>query len=158
MPNDELDEQIEYALVIATDREDKSLRRAKNEDAKREALLDFWSKRDPDPRTPINEVREEYFSRLQFARERYSNAHTPGWETDRGRVYLKYGMPGHVNPHHYEREMAPYEIWEYDNIPGEGNAMFVFADVSGFSEFELIHSSVTGERHSMDWQQELRER
>ena len=51
--------------------------------------------------------------------------------------------------------MAPYEIWEYTNIPGEGRALFVFADVSGFSEFELIHSDVTGERQSANWRQEL---
>ena len=158
MTEDELDEQIDYARIIATDREDDALKSARNLDAKRDALLDFWTKRDPDPTTPINETREEYFSRIQYTRERYSNSHSEGWQTDRGRIYLKYGVPAHVNPHHYERNMAPYEIWEYDNIPGEGRSMFVFADVSGFSEFELIHSNVTGERKSMNWEQELRER
>ncbi|MFV1980507.1 MAG: GWxTD domain-containing protein [Rhodothermia bacterium] len=158
MPDDELDEQIGYAVIIATNLEEKALKSAKNEEGKRDALLDFWSKRDPDPRTPINEVREEYFSRIQYVRERYSNSHTDGWESDRGRVYLKYGAPANVNPRHYETGMPPYEIWEYDNIPGEGNSMFVFADISGFSEFELIHSSVPGERQSLDWKQELRDR
>lgn len=157
MSEEELDQQIQYARIIATNREDDRLKSAKNADAKREALVDFWAKRDPDPRTPINEVREEYFTRVQYARERYSNTHSEGWQTDRGRVYLKYGVPAHVNPHHYERGMAPYEIWEYDNIPGEGRAMFVFADVSGFSEFELIHSDVTGERQSVNWRAELRQ-
>jgi len=157
MSDDELDEQIKYAVIIATNREERALKGAKNEEGKRDVLMDFWGKRDPDPTTPINEVREEYFSRIQFARERYSNSHSDGWKSDRGRVYLKYGAPAHVNPHHYERSMAPYEIWEYDNIPGEGRSMFVFADISGFSEFELIHSSVPGERQSLDWRQELRQ-
>ncbi|HUF07755.1 MAG TPA: GWxTD domain-containing protein, partial [Rhodothermales bacterium] len=84
--------------------------------------------------------------------------HSEGWQTDRGRAYLKYGMPAHVSPHHYERGSVPYEIWEYDNIPGEGNAMFVFADVGGFHEFELIHSNVSGEPKSLDWRAEVQGR
>lgn len=158
MTEEEVNEQIKYAKVIATDNEGSQMDRAKGLEARKRALMEFWQKRDPDPSSPLNEFREEYFSRVQYARERYSSGHAEGWQTDRGRAYLKYGMPAHVSPHHYERGSVPYEIWEYDNIPGEGNAMFVFADVGGFNEFELIHSNVAGEPKSLDWRDEVRER
>ncbi len=157
MTEDEVDEQIDYAKVIATEGEKAKLDRARGIDNEKQALLEFWKKRDPNPATPLNEFREEYFSRIQYAKDRYSSGHAEGWQTDRGHTYLKYGMPAHVSPHHYERGTKPYEIWEYDNIPGEGKAMFVFADVGGFNEFELIHSNVAGEPKSVDWRAEVRD-
>jgi GWxTD domain-containing protein len=156
MSEQEADENIEYAKIIATDGERRELRRARNLDAKRRALRDFWTKRDPDPQTPLNEYRQEFFSRLQYTKERYSSRHREGWKTDRGQVLLKYGMPSHIDPHHHDRDAAAHEIWEYSNIPGEGRAIFVFADVAGFDEFELIHSSVSGERKSLNWESEIR--
>lgn len=158
MSEEEVEEQIKYAKVISTEGERSEMDRARGLENRKLALQNFWQKRDPNPSTPLNEFREEYFSRIQYARERYSSGHAEGWQTDRGRAYLKYGMPAHVSPHHYERGAVPYEIWEYDNIPGEGNAMFVFADVGGFNEFELIHSNVAGEPKSMDWRAEVQER
>jgi hypothetical protein len=47
-------------------------------------------------------------------------------------------------------------VWEYNNIPGEGQAVFVFADQGNFGLFELIHSTVTGERRLANWMEELR--
>ncbi|MGA7307158.1 MAG: GWxTD domain-containing protein [Rhodothermales bacterium] len=157
MTEEEVEEQIRYAKVIATDSERSEMDHAKGLDNEKRVLQHFWEKRDPNPATPLNEFREEYFSRIQYARDRYSSGHAEGWETDRGRTYLKYGMPEHVSPHHYERGSAPYEIWEYDNIPGEGKSMFVFADVGGFNEFELIHSDVAGEPKSLDWRAEVKD-
>ena len=61
LSEDELDEQITYAVIIATDNEEDRLKSSRNLDAKREALLEFWSKRDPDPNTPINEVSRRVF-------------------------------------------------------------------------------------------------
>jgi GWxTD domain-containing protein len=158
MSEEEADENIEYAKIIASDGERRDLRRARNLEGKRRALQDFWKKRDPDPASPINEFRQEFFGRLQYSKERYSSQYREGWKTDRGRVLLKYGMPSHIDPHHYDRDAAAHEIWEYTNIPGEGRAIFVFADVAGFDEFELIHSNVTGERKSMNWEAEIRNR
>jgi hypothetical protein len=63
-----------------------------------------------------------------------------------------------IEPHLYDRDMIPHEIWQYNNIPGEGRAVFVFADRNSFGRFELIHSSVPGERSLPDWQEELRRR
>ncbi len=156
MTEEELDTALEHARIIASSRELKQMKKLKDVDAKREFLITFWKKRDPDPRTPVNEYRQEFYSRLQYANERYSTRYQEGWRTDRGRVIVKYGPPSAIEPHLYDRDTIPYEIWQYNNIPGEGQAVFIFADKNGFGEFELIHSTVSGERKSVDWQAEVR--
>lgn len=117
--------------------------------------MDFWKLRDPNPRTPINEFQEDFNSRLQYASDRYTTNFEEGWNTDRGRTLIKYGTPSAIEPHLYDRDMRPHEIWEYNNIPGEGQAIFIFADVDGFGMFEMIHSTVSGERKLANWQREL---
>jgi GWxTD domain-containing protein len=119
--------------------------------------MEFWQKRDPDPSTPGNEFREEFYGRLQYANERYAVRSMEGWETDRGRTVIKFGSPSAIEPHLYDRGFKPYEVWQYNNIPGEGQAIFVFADRDGFGEFEMIHSTVAGERKLANWQEELRD-
>ena len=118
--------------------------------------MTFWNKRDPNPATPVNEFKDEFYQRVQYANDRYTTRGMEGWETDRGRILVKYGLPTNIEPHLFDRGVRPHEIWEYNNIPGEGQAQFIFADRNGFGEFELIHSTVAGERRLANWQEELR--
>ncbi len=155
MSEEEVERGLEHVRVIATEQEDRRVRSIEDLDEKRRFLMDFWQKRDPDPSTPVNEFREDFYGRLQYANERYTVRTMEGWETDRGQVIIKYGIPTNIEPHLYDRGFKPYEIWQYNNIPGEGQAIFVFADRDGFGEFEQIHSTVAGERRMANWQEEL---
>lgn len=156
MPEEEVDEAFQYIRIIATEQEERRIRRIEDLDEKRRFLMTFWEVRDPTPSTAENEVQEEFYSLLSYANERYSVRTVAGWETDRGRTLIKYGAPSDIEPHLYERDVKPYEIWTYNNIPGEGQGLFVFADLDGFGEFEMIHSTVAGERRLPNWQRELR--
>ena len=158
MTPEEVKEALEHVKMIASDNDRDKIKKLKEIDEQRLFLLNFWKKLDTDPTTPANEFKQEFYSRLQYAKERYSNRFTEGWKTDRGRILLKYGLPSSVEPHLYDRDAAPYELWEYNNIPGEGQALFVFADMSGFDDFELLHTNVSGERKNPDWQISVRER
>jgi GWxTD domain-containing protein len=153
-------EQVEQAGrhidIIASTTERRRLDGIEDLDERRRFLMEFWRKRDPVPSTSVNEYQEEFYQRLQYANDRYTSTFTEGWETDRGRTIIKYGPPSRVDPHLYDRGFAPYEVWEYNNIPGEGQAVFVFADQGNFGLFELIHSTVTGERRLANWMEELR--
>ncbi len=155
MSEEEVDVAIEHASLISNETERRRLRRIEDLDERRRALMEFWQKRDPQPATPINEFKEEFNRRVQYANDRYSSNMQEGWRSDRGRVVIKYGLPASVEPHLYDRGTRPYEIWNYNTIPGEGQALFIFADLDGFGRFELIHSTVTGERTRPDWQEEL---
>jgi len=156
MSTTELDEAYSHIQEIANDAERKQMKKLGDDDLRRTYLMNFWKKRDPDTSTPANEHKDEFYSRLQYAKYRYANKFNEGWDTDRGRVLLKYGIPTAVEPHHFDRNTAAHEIWEYNNIPGQGQSIFVFADIGGFNEYELLHSSVNGERQSQNWQAELR--
>ncbi|MEX1055777.1 MAG: GWxTD domain-containing protein, partial [Rhodothermales bacterium] len=155
MPEEEVALGLEHISIISNESDRRRIRRIVDLNEKRRFLMEFWQKRDDQPGTPINEFREEFYRRLQYSNDRYSSNRQEGWRTDRGRVVIRYGLPTSIDPHLYDRNAKPHEIWQYNNIPGEGQAIFVFADLSGFGDFELLHSSVTGERSLPDWQQQL---
>lgn len=156
MTEEQIDEALEHIQIIATDSERKQARGIKDLAEKRRFLTEFWQKRNPSQDSPFNSFREEFNRRIRVADERYRGAFGPGWKTDRGRILVKYGPPVNIEQHLYDQQVKPYEIWQYDNIPGEGQAIFVFADRNGFGQFELLHSTVSGERSLVDWETELR--
>lgn len=158
MTEEQVTNEFERLRLIASEREQRRFRSIQDLDERRRFLMEFWQQRDPQPSTPINEFREEFFQRVQYANDRYSNAREEGWRTDRGRVIVKYGLPSNIEPHLYDRNLAPHEIWQYNNIPGEGQALFIFADRDGFGRFDLIHSTVSGELSLPNWRQELGQR
>ena len=156
MPVEEVETAIDHIQIVATEAERRRVRSIADLDERRRFLMEFWLKRDPNPTTPVNEFQEQFYQRLQYANDRYKSSFQEGWETDRGRALIKYGSPVDVEMHLYDRDTVPYEIWSYNNIPGEGQAIFIFADRDGYGLFELLHSSVSGERKMGNWQAELR--
>ncbi|MDA1028646.1 MAG: GWxTD domain-containing protein [Bacteroidetes bacterium] len=156
MTEEEIDRMTEHTDIIASDSERRRIKGIRDLDERRRYFLTFWNVRDPDPNTPINEYQEQFYSLIQYANDRYTNRSDEGWRTDRGRTLVKFGSPTSITPHMFDTGYNPYEVWEFNNIPGEGQAQFIFADLQGFGIFELIHSTVSGERKLSNWQQELR--
>jgi GWxTD domain-containing protein len=149
------DEEVELEQrlieIVATPSERRRARSVSDPEEKRRAIMDFWLVRDPSPSSPINEYEESFRARVQYANDRYTSSYDEGWNTDRGRTLIKYGTPSNIEPHLYERDVKPYEVWEYNNIPGQGQAIFIFGDLNQFGLFELLHSTVTGERNNPTW-------
>lgn len=72
----------------------------------------FWKRRDANPRTPRNEYRDEFERRVAFANQHFTDpalAPHPGFETDRGRVYVLFGPPGSV----HSAPGGSRETWTY---------------------------------------------
>lgn len=157
MPVEEVDQMMAHIATIAADSERSRMRGIQDLEERRRFLMQFWQTRDPNPNSPVNEFQDEFYQRLQYANDRYTTTFDEGWETDRGRALLKYGTPTNVEPHLFDRGFRPYEIWQYNNIPGEGQAIFIFADRDGYGFFELLHSTVSGERKLANWQEEIRD-
>ena len=88
----------------------------------RDAFIErFWARRDPSPGTPPNEFRDEFIRRVQFARERFADpksAATPGFDTDRGRVYLMFGPPDSIETQAAGADQI--DEWRYKNIAAIG--------------------------------------
>ena len=111
----------------------------------------FWSERDPDPETPENEALDEYIERWNYVNERFREGDTPGWRTDRGRIYLTYGPPDDVERHTFGASENTWEQWNYF----DKNLYFVFADTKGLGKMELVDSNAEGEIHDPNWRLKL---
>jgi GWxTD domain-containing protein len=86
-------------------------------ESRREFIEDFWYKRDPDYYTPANEFKTEFFSRIEYANKRFKEG-TPGWKTDRGRIYIFMGPPDKSEEsfsHEDDSARGPILWWVYYN-------------------------------------------
>ena len=145
-----LDEDVSY---IITDEERKAFKLLKTDDERNQFIENFWLRRDPDPDTPENEYREQYYERIQYANEKFASG-IPGWKTDRGRIYIMFGKPDEIESHpsggSYERpswegggstSTYPFETWWYRYIEGIGSDIEIeFVDPSGSGEYRIARS------------------
>ena len=80
-----------------------------------------------------------------------------GFETDRGRIFMRYGAPDDQIAVEDEPSAPPYEIWIYYDFPvtSQSNVKFLFYDPSLSNQFELLHSTAVGEVQNPSWEQML---
>ncbi|MCX8056256.1 MAG: GWxTD domain-containing protein [Ignavibacteria bacterium] len=149
MSEEELNLAFEQSRYIASTDEIKRWNLLSDIESKRVFLFNFWKQRDPNPNTPENERKIEYFDRVRRADEMFRSAREKGWRSDRGRVYIVYGEPSEIDRYPNEMDAFPYEIWSYNNI--EGGVIFVFGDITGTGQMILIHSTHRGEMHDENW-------
>ncbi|RPI21715.1 MAG: GWxTD domain-containing protein [Acidobacteria bacterium] len=119
---------------------EKAVFKALTSDTEREAFIDaFWSRRDPDPQTTVNEAKQEHYKRMDFADGHFRENETRGSLTERGRVWVMYGPPRHreVHPRTSDNSFS-CEIWQYDRTPDIGrNLDLEFADLHNTGEYRL---------------------
>jgi GWxTD domain-containing protein len=132
MVDSDWDQAVDMLVHIATHDELNALRNTPKE-KRAQAFEDFWKSKDPSPETEENEWRDEYYRRIRFANRQYSNPFRPGWRTDFGTVYIRYGEPDEVERHPFELGQKPHEIWYYYSQRRE----FLFVDTHGNGEYEL---------------------
>lgn len=153
MSEEELDDLFDKAEYIATDNEKDKYEALTTVEAKQEFMYIFWKARDENPSDDKNQYFQDYLSRIADANARYTAAKKDGWKTDRGRVYLVYGPPSEIERYPNETETKPYEIWKYESL--EGGVVFVFGDISGFNDYQLLHSTKRGELRDDYWQRRI---
>ncbi|HWC74408.1 MAG TPA: GWxTD domain-containing protein [Gemmatimonadales bacterium] len=122
-----------------------------NVEGKREFLRRFWQRRDPTPGTPRNETMEAFYDRVARVNREFREggaAEIPGWRTDRGRIYLKYGPPDAVLSRPQPPATNPYEVWRYQH---KKQRKFVFLDLTRFGNYALIWTDERLETSRPDW-------
>lgn len=148
--DEELNKEMAILRPILTDKLKAQASQMTTPDSKRRFLTSFWSSLDPDSSTVINEFREEYMQRLKVVEDRYSSFRRAGWETDRGRVYMRYGEPTTIEDFPYSHDIRKsYQIWSYDKI--EGGVQFVFVDRTNLGDYVQVHSTKRGELNNPNW-------
>jgi GWxTD domain-containing protein len=109
----------------------------------------FWYRRASDPESLENDFQMEHCRRIVFANNRFGTD-IPGWQTDRGHIYIRYGPPDMLVSHPAGEPMwgppkdAPdsveysWERWHYTYLEGVGeNVVFEFVDPAGSEEYQL---------------------
>jgi GWxTD domain-containing protein len=95
----------------------------------------FWERRNPSPGAP-NEFKEEHYRRLAYANGHFASG-VPGWQTDRGHIYILYGPPDEKESHP-QAAGGSAETWLYHHVSGVGdNATITFVDSTGRGDFRL---------------------
>jgi GWxTD domain-containing protein len=110
-------------------------------DAEREKFIEqFWLRRDPKPGTVENEFKKEHFRRIAYANDRFrTRSGRPGWQTDRGHMYIVYGPPDELEAHPSgAANRPPFEIWKYWHVERIGDNLFItFVDRTGSGDYSL---------------------
>jgi GWxTD domain-containing protein len=123
---------VDMLVHIAT-RDELDTLRSTPASERADAFQAFWRSKDPSPETEENEWRDEYYRRIRFANRQYSSPFRPGWRSDFGTVYIRYGEPDEVARYPFEIGQKPHEIWYYY----AQRRQFTFIDVRGNGEYEL---------------------
>ena len=142
-----LTDEVPY---IITDEERAAFKKFSTDEEREQFIEQFWERRNPNPGSPENEFKEEYYRRIAYANEHYASG-IPGWRADRGRIYIMYGPPDEIESHPSggpylrppeegggETSTYPFETWRYRYIDGIGNNVILeFVDPSMTGEFHL---------------------
>ena len=131
MPPDDRQFLSEVRYLIS--KKEKNIFIRTHSDERKQFIEDFWKHRDPDPTTPENEFRAEYYRRIDFANHLFRGGDS-GWLSDRGRIYILLGEPERrdVYPSGYSFYDPPVEIWYYGFFP----IIFVDYEREGFYKLE----------------------
>jgi len=149
LSEEEIDDIFDKTRYIATSDEMDQYEKLDSLNAKREYMYKFWGRRDADLSTEDNEFKSEYFRRINYVNQAFSALNKVGYKSDRGRIYLVYGEPDQIDRYPNETNMKPHEIWYYNSL--EGGVQFIFGDLTGFSDYELLSSTKRGEIRDDYW-------
>jgi GWxTD domain-containing protein len=129
----------EDVVYIITPEERAAFERLETDAERQHFVEQFWERRNPTPGSTKNAYKEEHDRRIAYANNRFAS-NKPGWETDRGRIYIMYGPPDEIESHPAagSRFHSPYEEWLYHHIDGLGDrVIFTFIDQNGTRDFRL---------------------
>lgn len=90
--------------------------------------------------------------------QRFRSGFRYGFETDRGRTFLRFGRPDDLVHVEDDPGAPPYEIWVYYKFPQtqQNNVKFLFYNPSLAGEdFILLHSNARGEISNPRWERVL---
>lgn len=128
----------EEAVYIIPPTERNSFLALRSDEERQQFINQFWARRDPDPATPENEMKEEHDRRIAYANAQYSSPAIAGWKSDRGQMYIIYGPPDEIESHPSGASQLayPFERWRYRFMEGRGpNYIATFADVTRNGEY-----------------------
>ncbi len=123
-----------------------------SEKAKRYFIHRFWTL---EANVHAGVAFQSYMRVARVVDKSYMSGFGYGFETDRGHIFLKYGMANEIVTVEDEPSAPPYEIWIYNDFPitHQTNVRFLFYNPSLVTNgFELLHSTARGEVNNARWE------
>jgi GWxTD domain-containing protein len=116
-------------------------------------FYNFWYNRNA---SYPEEEWKKYTEKLNYVAKLYGTANQPGYETDRGRIYIQYGEPQKIEKVPSEKDALPYEIWFYKYVETKSNISFLFFQPGRIgSQMFLLHSNLQSEVMNPYWKETL---
>lgn len=151
----QLDSAAGPLLYIATPADGLNLYKDLSLDAKRRWLTEFWTRRDLSPGVALNQTRENFYAAVDYANQQFKEGGrrtTPGWRSDRGRIYAKYGPYDEYLDRIAVGRAPTYQVWRYTQ---QKHLYFIFVDKSNLGGFQMIYTNDLTEVSRPDWQEIL---
>ena len=98
-------------------------------------IAQFWKRRDPSPDSERNEFKIEYEDRVAKAATMFHGEGRPGWQTDRGRIFILFGPPSERLTYPMDASGFCREIWYYGAFP----VIFIDEHCSGYFVMTAIN-------------------
>lgn len=159
IPSDSISDFINCLSPIASRMESNIIDKKSeniNDTLKRQFLYSFWYNRQPDnPELAWQKYKVE----IAKADQLFSTKVRRGYQTDMGRIFLKYGPPNTITDRPNEPSAYPYQIWHYYKIGKFNNKRFIFYKPDlGTNEYVTLHSTLQGEYFNRNWKTDLHRR
>ena len=131
------EDMLNYLRWFAQPYRLQKLREAREEE-RPAAWAEFVRATDGRPETREHEELREYFAKVVRANLRFREEATPGWLSDRGRVFITLGEPDQlIEPQLADFTRNRQQLWEYRGQ----NLQLVFYDQTGTGRWRLTQSS-----------------
>jgi|GEM_PF-4769570 len=132
---------------IIVDEEKAQFAKLKTDEDRKKFIKAFWERRNPNPGSPENKFKEQYYKRVAYAKQHFHYL-AAGPRDDRARIYIQYGPPDKIAfPVSKARKGAGgkgapsgiKETWIYNEIEGIGKHVTVeFTDPSNSGEYRVV--------------------
>jgi len=122
---------------------------------KKIALYTYWLKKNA---ALPEQAFDEFTYNIKIVEKNFGTASKAGFETDRGKIILKYGKPNDVWTVDNEFNALPYEIWIYEKVMilDQKNVRFLFFNSENKKNtYTLLHSTSKYEVSDMAWRKKL---
>lgn len=145
--NKYIDEWLKSPIkYIITKEESKAFKKLKDRQEKIRFINYFWLRRDPNPKTPVNEFRDEFYKRVATTNYHFKAGGKAGWKTQRGQIFIIFGPTQMIN-RGVTAALRSYEVWTYDRLPSRkipAQYSIVFIDWYGNRDYRIAFGDYIG--------------
>ncbi len=133
------EERRYYEMIhfFATEKEQRQFKKLSSQ-GREKFLEQFWTKHDF----------PEFLARIKYADAHFGFGRKPGRETDRGKMYIKYGPPDEIEDLPMIENTKPQQKWRYY----KRGLILIFVDIYSNGNPQFIYSNSRDDVNHPDWE------